>query len=469
MAAIHSIKVLEKCQVSPPAASMEKKSLQLTFFDVMYLYYRCPSRIFFYEFPHPITLFMESIIPNLKNSLSLTLQHFYFLAGNLMWVPPTTEPEIRFVSGDSVSFTIAESTDNFSDLCGDHPRDESQFDPLIPQLPSLFDSNVVPLLALQVTFFPNSGFSIGITSSHVVSDGRSLCHFIRSWATACRLGGDSSACSELLPFYERTVIDDPEGYLKTILLKEMENYTSKMTSNISDDSQPSFEVPTESIVVRATFVVSRVKIDQLKQWILARHGKNENQIVPLSSLRLSAFVVTCAITWVCLIKAGVIVDSPGKEMEHFLFSVDCRDRLRNPPVPATYFGNCVALGFADAKKTDLEGDNAIVVAAKMIADAVKRMEYGVLRDAERWISDLSSRLPEGFVTVTGSPKFGVYEMDFGWGKPKKFEMLRMGEGQISLFDSRDGEGAVEVGLALPKAKMEAFTTFFADYLKLCNS
>ncbi|XP_010268734.1 PREDICTED: anthocyanin 5-aromatic acyltransferase-like [Nelumbo nucifera] len=475
MAAIQSIKVLEKCQVSPPATSIEQKSLQLTFFDVMWLYFRRPSRLLFYEFPHPVILLTESIIPNLKNSLSLALQHFYILAGNLTQLLPSTEPELRYVNGDSISLTIAESSDDFNYLCGHHPRDENRFHPLVPQLPSLSDSQTVPLLAIQVTLFPNSGFSIGITSSHVVADGRSLFHFIRSWATVCRLGGDSPLSSASLPFYDRTVIDDPDGLIKTVWRKEIENLKpnkGKSSSSSSKQSSNSEVVPTESRVPKATFVVSREEIDHLKQWVLARQRKDEDQNVA-APLHLSAFVVMCAVTWVCLIKAGATKDSPNKEMEHFIFSVDCRDRLRDPAVPATYMGNCVAPGYADAKKSDLTGEDGIVIAAKAISDGIKRFEDGlVLRGGEWWISEVNQvilRCREGMVTVAGYPRFGVYEMDFGWGKPNKYETIGMGEGHFSLYDSRDGKGAVEVGLALPALKMEAFSTFFAHSLKVdCN-
>nr|DAD24567.1 TPA_asm: hypothetical protein HUJ06_026031 [Nelumbo nucifera] len=459
MPAINSIKVLEKCQVSPSP----KKSLDLTFLDICWLYTPPPSSIFFYEFPHPVTHFRENILPNLKKSLSLTLRHFYILAGNLTWLPPSTEPEICYVNGDVISLTIAESNDDFNYLCAHHPRDENRFRPLVPKLPSFSDSKVVQLLALQITLFPNSGFSIGITSSHVVADGKSTFHFISSWASICRQGGDSSLSSGSLPFYDRTIINEPEGLTKAIYLKEIE----KFNPTDSSSSQSSEVVPTDTSALKTTLGLSRGDINRLKQWVLAQHRKDEDQIAP--PLRFSAFVVTCAVMWVCLIKAGVTISSPSKEMEHLLFLVDCRGRLRDPPVPPTYFGNCLAPCFVDAKKIDLVGKDGIVIAAKAIADAIKRLEDGILRGAERWPSEVLWREKEGMVWVSGSPKFGAYEMDFGWGKPKKYEMLGVvGERNFSVFDGRDGEDAVEVGLSLPNPKLEAFTTFFADCLKICN-
>ncbi|MCI55201.1 coumaroyl-CoA:anthocyanidin 3-O-glucoside-6''-O-coumaroyltransferase 1-like, partial [Trifolium medium] len=46
--------------------------------------------------------------------------------------------------------------------------------------------------------------------------------------------------------------------------------------------------------------------------------------------------------------------------------------------------------------------------------------------------------------VTGSPKFNVYETDFGFGKPVKVEMVHSFK-CMSIAESGDGEGGIEVG------------------------
>ena len=68
--------------------------------------------------------------------------------------------------------------------------------------------------------------------------------------------------------------------------------------------------------------------------------------------------------------------------------------------------------------------------------------------------------------VVGSPKLDVYETDFRWGRPTKIEEISVdGWGAISLTESRDEKGGIEVGLALPKPKMDAFTFLLAQGLK----
>ena len=59
-------------------------------------------------------------------------------------------------------------------------------------------------------------------------------------------------------------------------------------------------------------------------------------------------------------------------------------------------------------------------------------------------------------TTHGSPKVDLYKINFGWGKPKKIEEISIDRKRgISLIESRDFEGGIEVGLALPKVRMYA--------------
>ncbi|XP_043692828.1 coumaroyl-CoA:anthocyanidin 3-O-glucoside-6''-O-coumaroyltransferase 1-like [Telopea speciosissima] len=174
------VKVMEHCNISPPPGSVGNKSLPLTFFDIF-------------------------------------------------WLPPypLVKPELCYVDGDSVSLTLAESdSDLFHYLSGNQARDVNQFHFLVP---NLIQSSIVDhlnfsdqLLALQVTLFPYSGICMGVTASHVVLDGRTLVHFMKSWASISRSSSSSSGVAaslspDSLPFYDRNVIND-QKVLKMIYL-----------------------------------------------------------------------------------------------------------------------------------------------------------------------------------------------------------------------------------------------------------
>ncbi|KAJ0813673.1 putative transferase [Helianthus annuus] len=83
MASLPILTVLEHTQVSPPSATVKDRVLPLTYFDFMWVSQPPVHYLFFYEMPITHTKFIDNIIPNLKHSLSITLQHFFPFAGNL--------------------------------------------------------------------------------------------------------------------------------------------------------------------------------------------------------------------------------------------------------------------------------------------------------------------------------------------------------------------------------------------------
>nr|XP_027127648.1 coumaroyl-CoA:anthocyanidin 3-O-glucoside-6''-O-coumaroyltransferase 2-like isoform X2 [Coffea arabica] len=136
-------------------------------------------------------------------------------------------------------------------------------------------------------------------------------------------------------------------------------------------------------------------------------------------------------------------------------------------VPKSYIGNCIAFGRSMVKRDQLVGENGIIYAAKAIGDTIKELDREVLGEADKWISDWEVLFgSEPHVMITGSPKVGSYELDFGWGRPTKVEEVSISKTRaISLCESRDVFHGIEVGLALPKAKMDAFDSLFREGLK----
>ncbi|XP_043692830.1 malonyl-coenzyme A:anthocyanin 3-O-glucoside-6''-O-malonyltransferase-like [Telopea speciosissima] len=203
MAHTNPVKVLEHCKISPPPGSLGNKILPLTFFDIFWLPpYPHVKALFFSEYSYSMHHFKNTIFPNLKHSLSLTLRHFYPLSGHLVWSQELSEPEFCYIDGDSVSLTLAESDGDFHHLSGNHARDVNQFHCLVPTLTpsSMVDPEFsIPLLALQVTVFPNSGICIGVTASHVALDARTLVHFMKAWASVSESGVDSLPLDSAIP------------------------------------------------------------------------------------------------------------------------------------------------------------------------------------------------------------------------------------------------------------------------------
>jgi len=213
MAELRQHKVVEKFEVSP--ATSRTMSLPLSFLDLPYAPPIYVKRLFFYHFPHPTNIFYETILPSLKHNLSLTLQHFFPLTGNLLCPPPPHKPFIRCTDDGSVTLTIVESKADFNHLSSNHTKNLKDLDQLASTLTFTTvhgddddeDTYISPLVALQVTVFHNHGLCIPITNSHVIMDGRSSCYFIKYWSSICRSGG-----ADLTPpCFDREVLKDIKG------------------------------------------------------------------------------------------------------------------------------------------------------------------------------------------------------------------------------------------------------------------
>ncbi|XP_009774760.1 phenolic glucoside malonyltransferase 1-like [Nicotiana sylvestris] len=457
------IKVLECCQVSPPSGSVPSTILPLTFLDIPWLLFSPSQPLFFYDFPHTTSHFKQTILSNFKTSLSFTLQYFFPLAGNLIIPPQPALPHLSYTSGDSVSLTIAESTADFNQLSGyNQIRGVQDFHQLVPQMPKNCDllgidqESRYSLLAVQITIFPECGISIGFSLCHVAADERTFNNFLKVWAAIFRTGLELylPALNKNLPYYDRSVIRDTNG-LEPILWKQWWNQIC-LPKLLVDNFD----------MVRSTFVMGRPDMEVIKGWIMSRSEKLFGSV----QLLLSPYVITCSYIWVCWLKANMqhIEDPIEKTEPHYFGFIAGGITRLGYSVPVTYVGNCIAFGRAMARRNELLGENGIVFAAKAIGDTINELDRNVLGGVENWISDWKVFCGSGLhITVTGSPKVDLYSLDFGLGGPRKIEEISIDNtGSVSLCESREMVGGIEIGLALPLAKMEAFRVLYNEGLKI---
>ncbi|KAK4476532.1 hypothetical protein RD792_015688, partial [Penstemon davidsonii] len=396
------------------------------------------------------------IVPDLKNSLSQTLKHYLPLAGSLYFPLNSGMPQFRYVSGDSVSFTIAETrTHDFNYLIGNQARDADQFHPFVPCLPEpRTDSEsafkILSLLAVQVTLFTDTGICIGFSNDHSVGDASSIVRFIKAWSSATKLGEEEAKISSL-PFYDRSVIEDPSGRRANIYWNQMKH------SKFWPQSPP---LPTNKL--RQTYILLKEDIQKLRSHVLTKRP---------SLTHLSSFTISTAYVWSCFAKTaakiGEMVDE--NEPEYYVIAVDARHRL-DPPVPATYFGNCLAAAVTESTHGELKSEDGFFVAVELISELISKRvnnKEETMRGADDWMANIAQLFEKRIFGVAGSPKFDLYDTDFGWGKPIKYEAVSIdGDSSMSLCKSREFEGGLEIGLSLLKPKQEAFETIFNEELKI---
>ncbi|XP_028782805.1 malonyl-CoA:anthocyanidin 5-O-glucoside-6''-O-malonyltransferase-like [Neltuma alba] len=294
-------------------------------------------------------------------------------------------------------------------------RNASQSCAFVPNLDS--SDSFSSVLSTQITLFPNSGFCIGMSLHHGCLDGKSSSFFIKAWAHLCRTeaGNESSGLlpQKLQPFLDREVIIDPHGIEVAYIngLFGLDPTLKKPGLKILSDMFP----PKVEDSSRATFKLKHGDLNKIKERVL------QNKTRKLL----------------------------------FYFPADYRDRLQHP-IPETYFGNCVMPQIIEIQPEDLKDEDGVVMVAKKIHRKIKKIERekGALDGAETLFSWYSSLLNDEEkqvmgIVVAGSARFCLYQVDFGWGRPEKVEKISVYRTiTMAMAESKDGDGGVEVGLAL---------------------
>ncbi|TXG55258.1 hypothetical protein EZV62_020514 [Acer yangbiense] len=393
-----TVKIIEQSQVAPPPGSVSTTTVPLTFFDIAW-FTCCPmQRIFFYEFSHPTLHFTQTLLPHLNQSLSLTLHHFFPFAGNLTCPPPPHEPYIIFNhENDAVNVTVAESDVDFNHLVANHARDVKTLQSLFPKLP------FIRLSSNTTHVVPIMAVQFTVFPNSGISVGVTFNH----------VAADGRSISHFMKFWasvhrsnglDLTSLSLP--YHNKNIIKDPNGLSSILLKDFrswEDLGVAGDHVPVDNILI--TLVMKRVKIEQLKDY--------------------------------------------------------CRERFEFS-IPATYFGNCLTKVYVSAKRRELMGENGVIVAAKAIGRKIYELGNGALIGADKWVSNSKEIVKHGrVVTVAGSPKFQVYETDFGWGRPKKFDVVHIGAYKtFSLTESGEEVGGVEVGIVIGRDKLQIFNSIF---------
>ncbi|MED6218631.1 hypothetical protein PIB30_028329 [Stylosanthes scabra] len=122
----------------------------------------------------------------------------------------------------------------------------------------------------------------------------------------------------------------------------------------------------------------------------------------------------------------------------------------------------------ELEKSKLVEENGIVEAAIAIEGIIREFKCDGLKGIEDLVSHIKEfNKSEGCkVIAIGSAKHGVYESDFGWGKPKKSDVVHVTISSVfTLCDSKDDNGGVEIGLTLERNQIENFNSIMKEHVR----
>ncbi|KAF7825566.1 BAHD acyltransferase DCR [Senna tora] len=395
----------------------------------------------------------HDLLLSLKRSLSHALSHFPALAGRLV---TDSDGYVHILCNDAgVEFIHATAKHlptasiYFPGLLTDVPNSFKEFFAYNKTIS--YSGHHLPLVAVQVTELADAVF-IGCTVNHAVTDGTSFWHFFNTFAEICK-GAKKISKS---PDFSRDTVFNSSAVLR------VPAGGPKVTF---DDEQPLrekvFHFTRESIVklkIRANNYGNNRFADSAEFVEKQVNGK----ITPVlchavrnKTEEISSFQSLSAQLWRSVTRARKL--DPHKTST-FRMAVNCRHRL-HPKMDAYYFGNAIQSIPTVAEAGEILSRDLRWCAELLHKNVVAHDDATVRRGVEDW--EKAPRLfPLGnfdgaSMTMGSSPRFPMYDNDFGWGRPLAIRSGKANkfDGKISAFPGREGKGSVDLEVVLAPETM----------------
>ncbi|XP_031274310.1 shikimate O-hydroxycinnamoyltransferase-like isoform X1 [Pistacia vera] len=427
------IKVKETSVVGP-AQETPKHGLWISKLDLLDIHRAHIPLVYFYRRQPSQTAdrsyFFGSCV--LKEALSKALVAFYPLAGRL---GRDENGRLQIdCNGEGVLFMEAET----SCAIEDDFTPSLKMRQLVPTIDySTSDIYFYPLLLLQVTYFKCGGICLGIGWHHILGDGTSAFHFIKSWAEIT-----SGFSISVPPFIDRTILHARIPPHPTF-------------NHIEYHPPPSMDILESQSSPRPTSMARfRLPLDQINAF--KAKLKNEH------GATYSTFVILAAHIWRCVCKARGL---PMNQSTKLYIPIKGRSRL-NPPLPLGYLGNVIFTATPIALAGDIQS-KPLIYTVKIIHEALKQMNDEYLRStlayAEQHYNNMMT-LEQGVpnnncpnLRIVSWARMPIYDADFGWGSPIFMGRATIpSEGASFILSSPSNERSLSLIICLETPHMELF-------------
>lgn len=424
----------------------------------------------------------------LKNSLSRTLTHFPALAGRLT----TDATGYVYITCNDAGADFIHANASQIKICDilsptDVPDSIKVFFSLDRTVS--YDGHFKPILAVQVTELADGVF-IGCSVNHAVIDGTSLWNFFNTFAELCRgvkriskvpnFSRDSVLVSPAVlripsggpmvtfcvdsPIRERIFSFSRESILKLKARTNNRNWVGYVNGEIDavELMGKQSNDPFKSDDGKLTAIID--------SWLKTAVLKTETEFINPTA-EISSFQSLCALLWRAVTRARKM---PSNKTTTFRMAVNCRHRLE-PKLHPYYFGNAIQSIPTYASAGDVISRDLRWCAEQLNKNVLSHDDVTVRRYVEDWERDPRcfplGNFDGGMVTMGSSPRFPMYDNDFGWGRPVAVRSGRANkfDGKISAFPGREGGGSVDLEVVLAAETMAGLESDseFMQYVSGC--
>lgn len=432
-----------------PANPTQEKHCPLSPFDLQLAQASYTQKVLFFQQQvadnsHQVT------IERLKWSLAEVLVYFYPFAGRLVESP---EGFLNIECNDEGAQFIEAVADATLDQIILHKSPRYIQELLFPLNHSMCaDGRSLPLLAVQVTQLKDA-VAMAFSMNHMVVDGYSAWHFINSWSEICR--GSPTIANP--PSHHRF----RAGICTSSTTTTNQNTKAYLQSVEAAQRHP----PLSHDLQETLFRFSKNKIAHLKSRINT-HEKKTGTVI------YSSFKALAIHIWVAITRARKLKSA---EQTTLSFSVDCRRKLV-PPLPKSYFGNAVHLIRVTTTVGELLNNSNIIATMNLLQENIEaaQRDERIRLKIEKWLENPTLTSVQGFanhIVIGSSPRFPVYESDFGFGPPM---CARSGggnkyDGKVTLYPGKEGGGSVDMEICLWSSAMQMLNSDAQFLLQDLNS
>ncbi|PWA66422.1 transferase, Chloramphenicol acetyltransferase-like domain protein [Artemisia annua] len=367
---------------------------------------------------------------HLKDTLSHILTQFYPMAGEV-------KDSLHIECNDKGVYYIEARVNQTLEDFLSYPDDEKAR-ALNPESPRTVESSIGNfVIGIQVNIFNCGGIGLSTSVSHKIFDGHTYFTFMKAWAAATR--------------------GSPETLAPSFMAYEV--FPNNPCLELS---MPASKLLTTKFLSTKRFLFNSTALARLKSQAVACSSSSTS----LTSRAATRTEATSAIIWKAAAKAALNIRPFGPRSPHaFGSSVNLRKRA-SPPLPSESIGNIVdttaAICFPESQP-----DLATLMAqiresiAKVDSNHIESMKgekgHEKINEMLRGLNHLMDVIDVQDCVVSSSLlNSGMYEMDFGWGKPIWFYNMNPGFNRVVYLNDTPKGGGVEATVTLSLEEMEIF-------------